>query len=169
MKPVTPNQSLQPTSVGVMKRYVVLALGLLSYHSLRAEPDPDVVEALLRETTGLTREDIVQNYDKCDGSTFSMKICGAYRSMVEDLRMNRLYKEAIAMARGFEVESTLREAQRAWLSFRDTEGTFQGDIGAGGGSAEGLYVLSCKEDLTRHRADQLDELLKLYASSRGRE
>jgi uncharacterized protein YecT (DUF1311 family) len=155
-------------ALGVMKRCVVVALGLLSCQSLRAELDPDVVEALLRATTGLTRDEIVQNYDKCDGSTFSMKICGAYRWMVEDLRMNRLYEEAIAMVRRFEAESTLREAQRAWLSFRDAECTFQGDIGAGGGSAEGLYVLSCKEDLTRQRADQLAELLKLYASSRGR-
>jgi uncharacterized protein YecT (DUF1311 family) len=139
-----------------MKRSVILILAMSLSSAAEAAIDPDVVNALLQTTKGISREIVVENHDKCDsGVTFSMKICLAYRWMVEDVRMNRVYKKAITTGRRVGASESLRRSQRAWIAFRDAECTFQGKVEAGGGSAEGLSVLACKQNLTRLRADQL--------------
>ena len=65
------------------------------------------------------------------------------------------------MFRGFLAQATERgyadsliQAERTWVAFRDATCTYEGQMGAGGGSEEGIYVLSCKEDLTKLQADR---------------
>ena len=52
--------------------------------------------------------------------------------------------------------------KRAWIAYRDAACRYEGKMGAGGGSAEVLYVLGCKEELTKQRADRLAESLKEF-------
>jgi uncharacterized protein YecT (DUF1311 family) len=138
-----------------MKSRFVLALALAFATPASAEPDEAVVLEMARQTR-LSPEEIRLHYDACDsGVTRTMKICGSYRWMVEDLRLNQIYRQALAKARESGHEASLIRAQRAWVAFRDAACTYEGEIGAGGGTAEGLYVLSCKTDLTRQRADRL--------------
>jgi uncharacterized protein YecT (DUF1311 family) len=85
-----------------------------------------------------------------------MRICGAYRVAAEDLRLNRAYSRALAQAKGLGVEASLKIAERAWLSYRDSQCAFEGEDGAGGGTAQPLYVLSCEEALTKFQADRLE-------------
>jgi uncharacterized protein YecT (DUF1311 family) len=73
--------------------------------------------------------------------------------------MNRLYKAALAEAKDFGYQDSLVRAQRAWLAYRDAACVFEGKMGAGGGTAEGLYILSCKEELTAERADRLKRFI----------
>jgi uncharacterized protein YecT (DUF1311 family) len=148
-----------------MKRCSIFAVALLLPLAALADVDPEVVDAVLCVTKGIPREVIVQNYDDCDsGITFQMKVCFAYRWMAEDVRMNREYKQAIAVAKKVGADDSLRAAQRSWIAFRDRECAFQGNIEAGGGSAEGVVVLGCKQSVTRLRADSLAELVKIYSN-----
>jgi uncharacterized protein YecT (DUF1311 family) len=120
-------------------------------------PDETVVQHVLRNSTGLTADEIRQNYDGCDdGRTTPMKICGAYRWAVQDIRLNRAFSRARAIAKHAGYEQALVKAQRAWLTYRDSQCDFEGLSAAGGGTEEGLHVLSCKEELTRLRADRLE-------------
>jgi uncharacterized protein YecT (DUF1311 family) len=116
---------------------------------------------MLRRTSGLSKEEIRANYNACDsGITLSMKICASYRWVTQDVRLNHLYKQSLEKARELSYEKSLIRAQRAWLAYRDATCAYEGEMGAGGGTAEGLYVLSCKEDLTKERADRLEAALR---------
>jgi uncharacterized protein YecT (DUF1311 family) len=119
-------------------------------------PDEQVVQHVLRNSAGLTADEIRHNYDKCDGTTLSMKICGAYQWAAQDIRLNRAFARAKAVAKHSAYEQSLVRAQRAWLTYRDSQCAFEGISGAGGGTMEGLYVLSCKEELTKLQADRLE-------------
>jgi uncharacterized protein YecT (DUF1311 family) len=148
-----------------MNRCAILAAAILLPLAARAGVDPEIVYAVLRVTKGIPREVIVENYDDCDsGITYPMKVCFAYRWMAEDVRMNREYKKALAVAKKVGADDSLRAAQRSWVVFRDTECVFQGHIEAGGGSAEGVVVLACKQTVTRLRADSLAQLVQMYSS-----
>lgn len=141
----------------VMKTPIALALatGLLAGMPAVAAPDEAVVREMARQTR-LSVEEIRRDYDACNsGVTRSMKICGAYRWLVEDARLNRIYRQLLSKARESGVEPSLVQAQRAWLAYRDAACDFEGRFGAGGGTAEGLHVLSCKLELTKQRADHL--------------
>jgi uncharacterized protein YecT (DUF1311 family) len=138
----------------------VVVPALLSGVVAYAQPDEEVIRAMVRGST-LSAEDARRDYNSCDsGETRSMKICGFYLLTKEDVRMNRLYKAAVKDAKQFEYEASLVRAQRAWLTYRDAACELEGQAGAGGGSAEGLYVLSCKAELTKERADRLERIIQ---------
>jgi uncharacterized protein YecT (DUF1311 family) len=125
-----------------------------------AKPDEEVVKAMTK-LTSLTPDEIRQDYDACDsGITMRMKICASYHWVAEDVRLNKIYKQTRAKAKDAGYEASLIKAQRAWVAYRDAACAFEGEMGAGGGTAEGLYVLSCKERITRQRADSLSDLLR---------
>ncbi len=131
---------------------VVLALASAAAH---ATADDRVVEEMLKHTSGIGAEDIRRNYDACDSGVMrSMKLCASYRWTAQDIRLNAVYKRLREQTDKADAVS-LVNAQRAWLAYRDAECAFEGSAGAGGGTEEGLYVLSCKEDLTRQQADRL--------------
>ena len=131
---------------------------LLVSSTCAAKPDEEVVRAMTKHTT-LTPEMIGKDYDACDsGVTLRMKICASYKWVEQDVRMNRAYQRVLVAAKRANSQDWLVRAQRAWISYREQECTFEGVIGAGGGSLEGLYVLSCKEQLTRQRAERLEEV-----------
>ncbi|HXA46096.1 MAG TPA: lysozyme inhibitor LprI family protein [Burkholderiaceae bacterium] len=143
-----------------MKKLTIsLFVACTSVYALAA-PDEFVVQEMARQTK-LSVDDIKKNYDACDsGVTWPMKICGSYRWMVEDVRLNKIYKRTLTKARELGYESSLQTAQRAWLTYRDAACNYEGAAGAGDGTAAGLYVLSCKLDLTKQRADRLEEGLR---------
>ena len=142
-----------------MNKYLVLIAALFVSLPAASAPDEQVVQAMTRQTS-LTAEQIRGSYDACDsGVTSTMKICASYNWMVQDVRMNKVYKQAIAKARVTGYEKSMVKAQRAWLAYRDATCALEGEMGAGGGTAEGLYVLSCKEEVTKQQAERLEATL----------
>ncbi|WP_247310482.1 lysozyme inhibitor LprI family protein [Ralstonia pseudosolanacearum] len=137
-----------------MKAMLILFASLASTLATAA-PDEAVVRKIA-QSTGLDPQYIRQNYNACDsGKTPAMKLCASYRWTQEDIRLNRIYTRSIEKAKEMGFEASLIRAQRAWLAYRDAACTYEGQTGAGGGAYERLYVLSCKETLTRERADHL--------------
>lgn len=84
-----------------------------------------------------------------------------------DAELNRAYREAIAAARQSDreldrtydqrpgYEAVLREAQRAWVAFRDAHCRYEGYEEARGGSMEPMVYSGCQARLTRERIAQL--------------
>ena len=137
-----------------------LALLLAATAHVSAAPDEAVVREMARQT-GLSAEDIRRDHDACDsGVTLSMKTCASYRWRVQDARLNAVYKRALAKAREMGYEASLVKAQRAWVAFRDAACANEGKMGAGGGTAQGLYELSCMEGLTKDRTDRIESMLR---------
>jgi uncharacterized protein YecT (DUF1311 family) len=97
-----------------------------------------------------------------------MNACAAIDFARADAELNAEYRAAIAHARASDRETsgraegddrpgdeaTLREAQRAWVVFRDAHCRLEG-YEARGGSMEPLVYNSCRAEITRARTAQL--------------
>ena len=140
----------------LVKKWILMILPFIFAASSFAAPDEEVVKEMAKRTN-VPIDDIRQYYDACDsGVTRTMKICGSYHLFVEEVRLNKNYLGALDKAKELGQESMLVRAQKTWLAYRDTACSFEGNLlTGGGGSSFGEYVLSCKEDLTKERADRL--------------
>ncbi|HST37012.1 MAG TPA: lysozyme inhibitor LprI family protein [Allosphingosinicella sp.] len=97
-----------------------------------------------------------------------MNMCAGQDFERADVELNRLWPGLIADAREADrevdrsydtrpgYEATLREAQRAWIAFRDSHCTWQA-YQARGGSMESMLYGGCRATLTRERIRQLTE------------
>lgn len=93
--------------------------------------------------------------------------CAAAEWEVADQLLNQRYKEAMALLREWDADlpdtlkggaESLREAQRAWITYRDAACAAEG-YPMRGGSAEPLLVYGCKARLTEARTKDLEGLL----------
>ena len=104
----------------------------------------------------------------CDNpqAQMEMNACAAIDFERADAELNAEYRRAIAWARDADREArapgddrpgdqaTLREAQRAWVAFRDAQCRLEG-YEARGGSMEPMLYEGCRARLTRERVRQL--------------
>jgi uncharacterized protein YecT (DUF1311 family) len=105
----------------------------------------------------------------CDNpqAQMEMNACAAIDFERADAELNAEYRRAIASARVADREfddagdrrpgdeATLREAQRAWVAFRDAQCRLEG-YEARGGSMEPMLYEGCRARLTRARIRQLN-------------
>ena len=96
-----------------------------------------------------------------------MNFCAEIDFERADAALNAAWREAIADARAGDreidrqsdqrptAEAKMREAQRAWLIFRDAQCTYEGYGEARGGSMEPMIYGGCRARLTRERTAQL--------------
>ena len=96
-----------------------------------------------------------------------MNACAAIDFENADAELNAVWREAIDSARAADAElnrefdqrptteEKLREAQRAWIVFRDAHCTVEGYDEARGGSMEPMIYDGCRARLTRERTSQL--------------
>lgn len=95
-----------------------------------------------------------------------MNACAAIDFQTADAELNALWREVIAGAREMDSEisreydqaptseEVLRQAQRAWVTFRDAHCTYEGHE-ARGGSMEPMIYNGCRARVTRERSVQL--------------
>jgi len=93
----------------------------------------------------------------------TMNHCASERLQVADRELNAAYDKARVYMRELDSASTagmkgaaiaLRDAQRAWIAYRDKACELDG-FRFRGGSMEPLVVASCKTRLTRQRTKEL--------------
>ena len=101
-----------------------------------------------------------------------MNRCAYLDFQAADRELNQLWPQVIATARAADAEidrsydqaptseQALRNAQRAWITFRDEHCTYEGHE-ARGGSRETLIYEGCRATLTRERVAQLRTLLEV--------
>lgn len=97
-----------------------------------------------------------------------MTICAGIAFDEADKTLNEVYRKAIASAKEMDgylegdlkgAEKTLREAQRAWVPYRDKACEAYGFL-ARGGSMEPMLVADCMTERTRKRIAELQEFAK---------
>src|SRR5436305_4973465 len=86
----------------------------------------------------------------------SMKARAQHDLEIADAELNKVYKQALA-TRSEKGAAALKEAQRAWIIYRDSTCIAYG-TGEEGGSLEGYIVVACSEALTKHRTEELKKL-----------
>ncbi len=99
-----------------------------------------------------------------------MNFCAAIEFERADIALNAAWPRVIASARADDravdrrhdrrpgSEAKLREAQRAWILFRDAHCTLEGYDQARGGSMEPMVYGGCRARLTRERTRQLTQI-----------
>ncbi len=88
-----------------MRTKLILAIGLMAlqpaaFSETKAEPD-----------------------ESCDGGTYQLVECLNAKTELWDKRLNAAYREALKDAQPWQ-RDFLRQAQRAWIRFRDAECEF---------------------------------------------
>lgn len=85
--------------------------------------------------------------------------CAAAGAAAADAELNRVWVKAYGAAKGRPFAPTLRDAQRAWIAYRDLACAAESGQYAGG-SIVPLIQAQCLERLTRARADDLKLFLE---------
>ncbi len=89
-----------------------------------------------------------------------------------DADLNAAYKRAMALLQHWDADlpqaeqggaKALKEAQRAWITFRDKACEAEG-YAMKGGSAEPLLVYGCMRQLTEDRTEQLSTFVDSYGN-----
>ena len=105
-------------------------------------------------------------------SQLAMNMCAQLDFERADADLNRVWREEIASAQQADreldratdrrptSEAVLRQAQRAWIIFRDAQCTYEGYGEARGGSMEPMVFSGCRARLTRERIVQLAQPLE---------
>jgi uncharacterized protein YecT (DUF1311 family) len=99
--------------------------------------------------------------DRCDDAQdqATMNRCASAAYQAADRELNAAYEEIRGrLASMPETARLLRDAQRAWIAFRDSECTFA-TSSAEGGSIQPMLAAQCAETLTRSRTDMLNHYL----------
>ena len=96
---------------------------------------------------------------KCmDGAntTADMVSCNVKETKVQDTRLNKAYKTAIAALEGTR-QQQLQDLQRLWIKYRDVNCAFAGS--ATGGTIDQVNGSGCVLDMTQTRAQELEDLV----------
>ena len=97
-----------------------------------------------------------------------MTICAGQAFDAADKKLNEVYQQALDAAKEMDAyldadlrgaEKTLREAQRAWIPYREKACEAYGFL-ARGGTLEPMLVAECMADLTRKRTEELEEFVQ---------
>lgn len=89
---------------------------------------------------------------------------------VADAQLNEAYQAAMALLKSWDADLSederggalaLREAQRAWITFRDRACAAEG-YAMKGGSAEPLLIYGCMRQLTEERTAHLSAMVDAY-------
>ena len=89
-------------------------------------------------------------------TTADMVNCNAMQTKVQDDRLNRAYKTALAAQEGPRKQQ-LQDVQRLWIKYRDANCAFAGS--ATGGSIDRVNGSGCVLDMTQTRAQELEDLV----------
>jgi uncharacterized protein YecT (DUF1311 family) len=130
---------------------------------------PRFLLALILLAAGSIQAGAQDNVD-CNNAMTQMEMthCAGVDWQEADTELNVAYRSAMTAMRETDsylpenlkgAADTLREAQRAWIPYRDKACEAYGFL-ARGGTLEPMLVLSCRADLTRQRTAELNELSK---------
>lgn len=98
-----------------------------------------------------------------EGTMLEINYCAAKQYKLADDELNRLFKEKMAALETKESKDRLRDAQRAWVLFRDKACSYEADQFSGG-SIWPLMQNNCMERQTQKRITDLKDYLACTAN-----
>ncbi|MDO9710627.1 lysozyme inhibitor LprI family protein [Paracraurococcus lichenis] len=110
---------------------------------------------------GWESRDYTACLDRAGGVTPAMIQCSGEETARWDRRLNAAYG-TIQQDRRWSAgtKSLLREAQRAWIAYRDAACRAEGELEAEGGTLARIVAADCVARLTAGRAGELEQLLR---------
>jgi uncharacterized protein YecT (DUF1311 family) len=83
-----------------------------------------------------------------------MNFCAGAAQKSADDQLNKTYNTLVARIDGKDALAQLRDAEKAWIVYRDRECTFESSATVGG-SIHSMIVAQCLETMTRAREKEL--------------
>src|SRR4051812_10899539 len=99
------------------------------------------------EGRGLLQESLKD----CDKNQLAMNVCASYRSDLADKALNEQFRQNLTALKDAQAQTRLREAQRAWITFRDKDCLADTGPREESGSIWPLLHFSCLEKHTIRR------------------
>ena len=97
----------------------------------------------------------------CAKNQLTMNFCARHAFDTVDARLNQIYKDLLATMTTPKAKDRLRQAQRAWVEFRDKDClVLLGPPENGGSMYQGLWW-NCVARRTKERVLELENLAKL--------
>jgi uncharacterized protein YecT (DUF1311 family) len=93
------------------------------------------------------------------GSQLSINFAAESRFVEADDEMNRLYKMLMGRLSKKSSKNRLRDAQRAWIVFRDNSCLYEAGAPGEGGSIGNMAYSNCKEHHTTRRIEDLKQYI----------
>nr|WP_319250424.1 lysozyme inhibitor LprI family protein [uncultured Celeribacter sp.] len=92
-----------------------------------------------------------------------MNFCAYQAWQQADEELNETYGWALGVSENWSLaaQDALRDAQRAWVPYRDAACEAEGFLFEGG-SMQPLIVYSCKEHLTRQRTQEMRAVYEMH-------
>jgi len=87
-----------------------------------------------------------------------MNVCASDAARAADRDLNKTYTTLIARIDGKDAVALLRDAEKAWIAYRDKECTFETSLTVGG-TIHSMVVAECLETVTRARQKELQRQL----------
>lgn len=123
--------------------------------------------AILYSLPFLPQSAFAQDVDCANADTqLAMTYCAEQDWNAADVKLNAAYKSAMAVLKGIDsnleaadqgAAIALRNAQRAWVPFRDATCDAEG-WAYHGGSAEPMVIYACRARVTAARAEELNNM-----------
>lgn len=110
-------------------------------------------------TTASVRAEHLSGKWNCEGMQTEMNACAAARFEHADDELNVLYRRQIDRLRKASTKARLRQAQRAWIAFRDKSCVYQTGPQEKSGSIWPLEHFACMERETKQRALDMKQYL----------
>jgi uncharacterized protein YecT (DUF1311 family) len=123
-----------------MKSAHILASVLLVVSASAIAQDPTVMKEALKD---------------CDKNQLTMNMCASHRYGIADQALNQQYKLTMQAQQDAAAKQRLRDAQRAWITFRDKDCLANTGPREESGSIWPLLHYSCLERHTQHRTEDL--------------
>jgi len=96
--------------------------------------------------------------DRTDGITVEMRECIDQELRRQDERLNQVYRRYFNFVSS-DVRQSAKEAQRAWVQFRDKECVWAG-APEGDGTLAPVIIDGCHLEMTARRADEFERRLR---------
>lgn len=95
--------------------------------------------------------------ERNDPTQTGLNRCAQADFEAADGKLNRLYKQLVSKS-GTDEKAALRDAQRAWVAYRDKECEYE-TIGSAGGSIRPMEEWQCAAALTEVRSKEFAKFL----------
>ncbi len=89
-----------------------------------------------------------------------MRYCASLEYEAADKKLNTVYNK-LRKKLDKTGKQKLKDAQKAWIKYRDAEAEFDADF-VRGGSMQRLFTTSSKTQTTENRAKELESYLNMY-------
>lgn len=110
----------------------------------------------LSASAGAQDQDVLQeSLQDCDKNQLAMNVCASHRYGLADKALNQQYKQTLQGRPDAAEQKRVREAQRAWITFRDKDCLADTGPRAESGSIWPLLHFSCLEKHTTRRTEDL--------------